>query len=329
MICLKKSYLKHFFFSLNLLAALTFFGCDQIKAIGEYFHKPEQKTNAQPSTPAAENPAALPTETISKEQAPMASNVLVRIGNWSTTIEEFNERLKAIKEAIPQYDINNLDAKKLVLEELVRQQLLVEDAEQSGLAQQKDIKDAVDEFRRTIIVREAARKLTEGIDSSEDEAKNFYEQNKEKMIEPAQWHVREIVLDTQEKANNFLIELLKGANFADSAKQNSISKSAANGGDLGFLEATPFLQMENALLSLEAGNISSVFKGPDGYYIIKLEEKKGGAPLDFEKIKEQIIATQKLQKQQQAILDYIDKLKLKIKVQVNDSLLNSNEGQKQ
>jgi len=28
--------------------------------------------------------------------------------------------------------------------------------------------------------------------------------------------------------------------------------------------------------SLEVGKISSIFKGPDGYYILKLEEKKGG-----------------------------------------------------
>ncbi len=303
--------------SLSLIVGIT--GCDQISAISEYFNKPKKTkvSVTKPVSQAKENSV----KKSKKNNKILPTNMLARVGNWSITTEEFNDRLKALKEVVPEYDIENKKAKAQVLEELVRQQLLVEDAERTGLVNQKDIRAAVEEFQRTLIVRETARKLTEGIKVSDAEAKAFYEEKKDVLVAPAQWHVREIVFDTQEKANEILIEMLKGADFSEMAKQNSVGKSAVDGGDLGFINDVPFSQMANPLLSLGIGDVSSVFKGPEGFYIIKLEEKKGGEPLAFEDIKEEIIKNQMLLKQQKAILDYLDQLKQKIKVEINEDLL--------
>src|SRR5204862_279375 len=107
-------------------------GCDQFKAISEYFHKPEQKAQTQTPipSPSQEAPAPTPSSQPSNDvQTPLASNVLARVGNWSITVDEFNDRLKAVKEAVPDYDINSVDLKKVILEELIGQQLLVGDGE--------------------------------------------------------------------------------------------------------------------------------------------------------------------------------------------------------
>ena len=68
-------------------------------------------------------------------------------------------------------------------------------------------------------------------------------------------------------------------------------------------------------------NERSVFKGPEGFYIVKLEEKRGGEPIPFEEIKEEIIQNQTLAKQQKAIMDHIAELEKKIEVEKNESLL--------
>ena len=112
-----------------------------------------------------------------------------------------------------------------------------------------------------------------------------------------------------------------GADFATVAKESSISDSASKGGDLGFVNDVPFQEMANAILALDVGDTSGVFKGPQGYYIVKLTEKKGGKPLKFEDIKDDIKNNRLLAKQQQAILDHLDKLKKKIKVEINEDLL--------
>lgn len=305
-------------FAVSLILAVSVSGCDLITSIKEYFQGSAKETTDGPAPAQTTAPAQSPSKPAA---APMAANTLARIGDWSMTIEEFNERLAALKEAVPEYDTGDPQARRLILDELVNQQLLVMGAQRSGLAAQKDIRDAVEEFRRTLIVREVARQLTENIAMTEEEARAFYDENKEAMVGPAQWHVREIVVPEKEDATNILMEILQGADFAETAKLYSAGKTAAEGGDLGFITQEPFPQMGSALLPLEEGDVSSVFKGPEGYYIVKLEEKKGGEQIGFDDIKDDIIQSQTLLKQQQAVLDHLDRLKAQMKIEINEQLL--------
>lgn len=295
--------------------------CDLINSAKEYFQdfgkKAKPVTQEKiPSTAVAPMPASK-----QPEQQATPANVLARVGRWTITVDEFNERLSALKEAVPDFDTTSMDAKKLVLETLVRQQLLVSEAEKVGLANQKDIQAAVDEFRRTLIVQETVKNLLRDIKVSDEEARAFYEAQKTVLVEPTQWHVRAIVVDSQEKANTLSTQLLQGADFVEIAKQNSIGETAAQGGDLGFIAEAPFPEMQNAIAPLNTGEVSTVLKGPQGYYIVKVEEKKGGNPIPFEDIKQDILDNQLMLKQQQAILDYVEKLKGETKVEVREDLL--------
>ncbi|MBI3618196.1 MAG: peptidyl-prolyl cis-trans isomerase [Candidatus Omnitrophica bacterium] len=308
---------------LCLFVALVSVRCDLINSAKEYFQgsgNGKPATQEQISVPATP-PAPIAVDSKQSEQKAPAANVLARVGSWTITVEEFNARLNALKEAVPDFDTTTMDAKKLVLETLVRQQLLVSEAEKAGMANQKDIEAAVEEFRRTLIVQEIVKNLVRDIKVSDEEASAFYEAQKAVLVEPAQWHLRSIIVDSQLKANELSTQLLQGADFKEIAKQNSIGDNAAQGGDLGFIAKAPFPEMQNAVASLNAGEISGVFKGPQGFYIVKVEEKKGGAPIPFEEIKSDIIKNQLMLKQQQAILDYVEKLKGQTKVEMREDLL--------
>ena len=50
-------------------------------------------------------------------------------------------------------------------------------------------------------------------------------------------------------------------------------------------------------------------------------EKKGGEEISFDEIKEDIIQSQTLLAQQQVILDYLEKLKAKKNIEINEQLL--------
>ena len=142
--------------------ALVSVRCDLINSAKEYFqgsgNNGKPATQEQISVPAT-SPASSAVDSKRSEQKAPTANVLARVGNWTITVEEFNERLNALKEAVPDFDTTSMDAKKLVLETLVRQQLLVSEAEKVGLANQKDIEAAVEEFRRTLIVQEIVKIL--------------------------------------------------------------------------------------------------------------------------------------------------------------------------
>ncbi|MBN1870018.1 MAG: peptidyl-prolyl cis-trans isomerase [Candidatus Omnitrophica bacterium] len=307
-------------FCFILILAMAAPGCDLIKSIKEYFQEPANPPASQ--TVTAKEIATVKTPAIPAPASPMTANTLARVGGWSITLEEFQERLDALKEVVPEYDITDLEAKKLVLDELINQQVLVLGAEKTGLSREKDIQAAVEEFRRTLIVREVARQLTENVAFSEKEARAFYDENQAEMVGPAEWHVREIVVDAKDEATRILTEILNGADFAETAKLYSTSETAGKGGDLGFITEEPFPQMGSALLPLEEGDVSSVFKGPAGYYIVKLEEKKGGNVLGFDEIKKDIMESQTLMKQQQVILDHLEQLKKDMEIEINEPLLS-------
>lgn len=331
-------YLRRAVFSV-LCAFLFFAGCDKLTAMkNEYFPSKSQKTASpaagQPPAPQKSTPA--PAATGSPQSLP--ENMLAKVGNWTVTVEEFNERLGRLQEAFPGFDVNDAESKRVVLEELVNQQLLVLDAEQQGIAQQKEIVGALEELRRTLLVREVATKVVEGIQASEQEAQDYYNQQKDRLAEPLEWKVSEIIANTEVGANEILVSLLQGADFAQTARERSIAKSASGGGDLGFLKSAslaaglgagaanapgfiPFEQMETVLKSLEPGKTSTVFKGPEGFYIIKLEEKRGGQPKEFAELKEDIISGLTLLKQQQALADYLNGLKTKFHISINEKFL--------
>lgn len=288
------------------VSSFTLVGCDKIPFLSKFTQKKETKsTPAVNPTPGSEIP----------------SNFLARVNNWTITLDEFNEKLAGLKEVMPEYKAEDLESRKLVLEELIRQELLVQDAEKSGIANEKDIAEAVKEFRRTLLVREVAGRITQNITVDDTEAENYYNENKDLFAEDVQWQVREIVVPNQSEANEILIELLKGTDFATMAMQRSKSASAPNGGDLGWISQASFPQLATTLSSLEKDSVSSVFKGPEGYYIVKLIDKKGGTPQPFSTVKEEIKKGLTLLKQQQEVLKYLDELRAQAKIEIKEDLL--------
>lgn len=313
---MRKEYKLSHIYILCLTVCFSATSCDIVKSIKENFSGSKKEQVVTPQ----ENPTAS-VKTVSQENKPLAKNELARIGSWSLTIEDFNQRLIALKEAFPEQDTTTNEFKKLFLDELVNQQLLVKDAEQKGVDTKEEIKKALEAVRMELLVREVANTLLKNVAVSDEDVQNFYNENKEQMIEPLQIRVSEIVVETQLKANEISIDLLKGADFDTIAQKNSISATADKGGDLGYLTEEPFQEMTNAILALDEGGISPVFSGPKGYYIIKLTEKKGGQPIALEEIKEDIKSNLLIMKQQQAIVDYIEQLKQKTKIEIQDSLL--------
>jgi parvulin-like peptidyl-prolyl isomerase len=173
---------------------------------------------------------------------------------------------------------------------------------------------------------------TKGINVEPSEIEQFYAQNKQAWTVPQQAHVREIVVGTEAAAKEILIGLLNGGDFAAVAQEKSKAASAAKGGDLGFYNyKEKFDKFNEIVATLEPGQISQIFTGPGGYYIVKVEEKKGGGVPQltdrvqsvngeitvYDQIKEGLLQ----QKQAQRIQDLTDKLKRDAKIEIKEDLL--------
>jgi len=88
--------------------------------------------------------------------------------------------------------------------------------------------------------------------------------------------VRQILVLNKSKADSLLIEINDGADFATLAKENSSSSNASSGGEMGWRNLTDLPTLfANALKDKKKGYVSPPLIGGSGFYILKLENKRG------------------------------------------------------
>lgn len=257
-------------------------------------------------------------------ELPVKGTVIAKVNNTPITLEELNEEIDAYNAIVPpdkpEAKITTRDQKINYLKnELVRRSLLYQGALTRGLDRKEEVLKTLDKTKQELLVMELVRQEAEKIDVSSKEIEDYYNTYKEQLKEPEERQVREIVVNTEQEAKDILIQLLQGADFATLARERSKSASAKDGGDLGFI--TPgkrFSQFDAVAFSntLDAGKISSIFKGPEGYYILKLEGKRGGKQKSLSELWDDIKKGLTFLKQQQKIEDLITKLSRDAKIEV-------------
>jgi len=168
-----------------------------------------------------------------------------------------------------------------------------------------------EDIKRQLMINSILEETRNQISISDEELLEYYNENKESFFELEQVYARHILVETEEEANNLLLQLKEGlTDFAELAKEKSIGPSAPSGGDLGFFTRGQMVkEFEDAAFSLEPGEISDVVQTQFGYHIIKCEEKKEEYSPAFEEAKERISNTLRYQKENEAISTFISKLK--------------------
>jgi len=168
-----------------------------------------------------------------------------------------------------------------------------------------------EDIKRQLMTNKVLEETKNQVTITDEELLEYYNENKESLFEPEQVNARHILVETEEEANNLLLQLKEGlTDFAELAKEKSIGPSAPSGGDLGFFARGQMVkEFEDVAFSLEPGEISDVVQTQFGYHIIKCEEKKEKYSPTFEEAKERINNTLKYQRENEAISTLISKLK--------------------
>lgn len=288
-----------------LMAVVILSGCDKL-----FPKKPSKDT-------AAVTPAPLEVK----------GTLIAKVNNQPITLEELNEEVDGFNKYVPadkpDQKIDTRDKKVDYLKnEMVRRVLLAQGAEDRGLDRKDELQKALNNFKQNLLVAELIKSETENIDVTSAEIEDYYNQYKEQLKEPEERRIREIVVAGESEAKDILIELLRGADFAALAQSRSIASSAKDGGDLGYIKkGLKPPQFDEAAFSfaLEVGKTSNYFKGPEGYYILKLEAKREGKVKSLSELWDDIKNGLKFLKQQKKVEELISTLSSKAKIEVIDS----------
>ena len=133
------------------------------------------------------------------------------------------------------------------------------------------------QVRKEMIIQRVQRgKVGREVDITEQELDGFLAtEGAVKELSP-ELFVRQILVPDQNKADSLLIKINNGEDFTDLAKKNSKSSNATSGGEMGWrnLADLPSL-FADALKNKKKGYISPPLKSGSGFYILKLEGKRG------------------------------------------------------
>lgn len=224
--------------------------------------------------------------------------------------------------------------KRELLDTMVVREIILQQAEKSGLAKSKEVQEKVDELRKKVIVEAfLKKKIEERAVVSDADLQQFYEKNKDKLKTGEQIRASHILVKTEKESQDILAQLKAGGNFDDLAKKHSIDGAASRGGDLGwFAKGTMVPEFEKAALSLKEGTTSGAVKTQFGYHIIKLTGKRPAGVAQLTEVKEQLKGAILAEKQGEIFKQLKEDLKKNAKVQIKEDALKkvvikSGEGQ--
>lgn len=96
---------------------------------------------------------------------------------------------------------------------------------------------------------------------------------------PTRAHVRQILVDTQEKADQVIRGLAGGADFVALSREISEAANADDGGELGMVsQGTLPPELDAVIFKLAAGEISKPVKSPSGFHIFEVLERTPAGP---------------------------------------------------
>ena len=125
--------------------------------------------------------------------------------------------------------------------------------------------------------------------ATEEEVQAEY-QRQLKSASNEQYKARHILVETQAAANDLIVKLNDGADFAELAREFSIGPSAPTGGDLGWFSASQMVKpFADALTALEDGAYTnSPVQTQFGWHVILREESRVTEPPTLESMRENI-----------------------------------------
>jgi len=102
-----------------------------------------------------------------------------------------------------------------------------------------------------------------------------------------EYKVSDIAVASEADAQAALVRIKKGESFDKVAKSVSLAPNKVQGGAVGWVQAGQTLpQIASVLVTLSKGQVSPApIQMPQGWYLIKLEDKKSSKPPTFEQAK--------------------------------------------
>lgn len=176
-----------------------------------------------------------------------------------------------------------------LVEELIIQQLLANQAVSEGLDKDPAVVAELEVVRRGLLAGKALEAHLAQNPVTEEQMRAEYDKLVANMA-GTEYKARHILVPTEEEGNAVVAELDAGADFAELAKSKSTGPSGKNGGELGWFGPNQMVQpFSEAVAGMEKGTYTKQpVQTQFGWHVILLEDTRDAAPPAYEDLKDRI-----------------------------------------
>jgi peptidyl-prolyl cis-trans isomerase C len=219
---------------------------------------PAQLPAKEPAKPAATGPVA----TVNGVQIPRQRLEMV-VRQQTARGAQDNDRLRA-----------------QVREALINNELLIQEANRSGIAKKPEVLQQLDLSRQEVIANAVVAEHIRAHPISDADIQKEYERAKVQTGD-REYKARHVLVSTEDDAKSVLAELRKGAKFDEIAQKRSLDEGTRpKGGDLDWNVPGNFDKaFADALVKLEKGKMTDApVRSRFGYHVIVLDDVR---PVNF------------------------------------------------
>ena len=238
--------------------------------------------------------------------------------------------MEILKQSIPNFNYSKLSdqEKEAVINELVNRQLILKAAKTAKPDTSKEYTDIINNIKDNLLIDLWTKKQADSIQVAsvnDAQIRKIYHENEGLFINQ-EGKARHILVKTESEAKGIIKELDKAGKrakerFIELANEKSIdpaSKQQKNGGDLGvFQRSMMHPDFSRAAFDLKPGNYSKEpVATPFGYHIIFLEHKSEPKIIPYNEAKKTIENELKMQSIQGGMMQKIQELRKKAKIEI-------------
>ncbi len=201
----------------------------------------------------------------------------------------------------------------IMLEELVSTFMLANSPAGKKLMAHPEIASAIQVSNARLVTQALMNDRLKNTTVNDQEIQAFYQKHYANGAN-TEYKARHILLETEEKAKSVITALNRGADFIESAKQESTGPSSSVGGDLGWFSPKQMVKpFSDAVAKLENGQFTkSPVQTQFGWHVILRENARSAPVPALANVKKEVVDAIKRQKLAEFIRRVRDQSNIKI-----------------
>ena len=290
-------------------------------------HKTEPETVRELATEAARPGAPnLPTQSSDELRTPLA-----KIDDYTITLAEFQERINRQSPYI-RARYTSLEQKKEFLDSLIRFEVLAKEAYRRGMDKDPEVIRTMKQVMIQKLMRDEFDTKVTADTVADAEMKAYYDANLAEYLKPEEIRVSAIIVKNRAQADRVALEARGDAGKTNKGFRDLVMKYSADedtklrGGDLRYFDTTtkevPPNVVKAAFQLYNTGDVSTAIDAGNGtFYVLKQTGRRKSITKTFEDAKPQIRNKMFRDKRLQAQKDFVDGLRAKTKIEINEANL--------